>query len=189
MVAFAARHFPATNFPHLSFQTADAATLPFRNEFDVVYSSAALHWVRDHESVLAGIARSLRPGGRCLLQMGGKGNGVGVIEAFENAGAVLAELPYAFFSAEEYRPKLEKAGLIADFVELIPKDMVHPNRAAFTGWIRTAWLPYHQHVFDDRRDEFLEAVTDRFAEAHPPGADGAFHAGMVRLQVTAREPA
>ena len=97
----------------------------------MVYSSAALHWVRDHESVLAGIARSLRPGGRCLLQMGGKGNGVGVIEAFENAGAVLAELPYAFFSAEEYRPKLEKAGLIADFVELNPQGHGAPEPRRF----------------------------------------------------------
>jgi trans-aconitate methyltransferase len=50
MVEFAAQHFPASRFPNLSFQAADAAALPFRSEFDVVYSSAALHWVRDHRS-------------------------------------------------------------------------------------------------------------------------------------------
>jgi trans-aconitate 2-methyltransferase len=183
MVDFAAQHFPAGKFPNLSFQTADAAALPFRSEFDFVYSSAALHWVRDHRLVLAGIARSLRPGGRCLLQMGGKGNGVGVVEAFERAGARLSEFPYAFYGDHEYRPLLEEAGLIVDWVELVPKDMVHPHRQAFTGWIRTAWLPYHQHISEAGKGEFLESVTDRFAEAHPADAAGAFHVRMVRLQV------
>jgi trans-aconitate 2-methyltransferase len=188
MVEFALQHFPASKFPNLSFQTADAAALPFHREFDVVYSSAALHWVRDHQSVLAGIARSLRPGGRCLLQMGGKGNGVEVIEAFEKAGVKLSGFSYAFHAEAEYRRLLEEAGLIVDSVELRAKDMVHPTREAFTGWIRTAWLPYHQHVPTERKGAFLESVTDRFADAHPPDEGGAFRVRMVRLQVRAHQP-
>jgi trans-aconitate methyltransferase len=187
MVAFASRNFPESKFHKLSFQTADAAALPFRDEFDVVYSSAVLHWVQNHESALAGIARSLHSGGRCLLQMGGKGNSPEVIDAFEATGARPRGFTYAFHSADEYRPKLKKAGLTADSVELIPKDMVHSNRAAFIGWLRTAWLPYHRHVPDSQRDQFLEAVTDRFVAAHPPDTNGAFHVRVVRLQVSAHK--
>src|SRR5579863_3531629 len=75
MVRFAHEHFPPTQFPNLSFSQADASALPFHAEFDAIFSNAALHWVLDHRPVLAGIARSLKPGGRCVLQMGGKGNG------------------------------------------------------------------------------------------------------------------
>ena len=113
MVAFASRSFPERKFHNLSFRTADAAALPFRGEFEVVYSSAVLHWVQDHESALAGIARSLGCGGRCLLQMGGKGNSDEVIRIFEDAGVRPQQFTYAFFSPDEYRPKLEKAGLTA----------------------------------------------------------------------------
>ncbi len=84
MVAYAREHFPATQFPNLTFLEADASALPFDAEFDAVFSNAVLHWVLDHRPVLAGIARSLRPGGRCVLQMGGKGNGDEVVAAIED---------------------------------------------------------------------------------------------------------
>ncbi|MGH9507487.1 MAG: class I SAM-dependent methyltransferase [Terriglobales bacterium] len=42
--------------------------------FDVVFSNAALHWVRDRIRVFAGIVRLLVPGGRFTAQFGGQGN-------------------------------------------------------------------------------------------------------------------
>jgi trans-aconitate 2-methyltransferase len=39
-----------------------------------VFSNAVLHWVDNHKKVLDRIYRSLKPGGRILLQFGGKGN-------------------------------------------------------------------------------------------------------------------
>jgi trans-aconitate methyltransferase len=185
MVAHAAQHFVRSN---LSFQTADATTLPFDDEFDVLYSSAVLHWVQDQRAALAGIARSLRAGGRCLLQMGGKGNVAEMIKAFIHAGAKPSGFTYAFHGDDEYRGMVQDAGLIADSVELIPKDMVHASRAALTGWIRTAWQPYHRDVPEERKNEFLELVTDLYAEARPPDADGAFHVLTIRLQVQAHKP-
>jgi trans-aconitate 2-methyltransferase len=184
MVAFAAEHFRSSN---LSFQVADAAALTFREEFDLVYSSAVLHWVQDHNAALAGIARSLRPGGRCLLQMGGKGNGVEMTRAFERAGASPTGFTYAFHGDKEYRGMVETAGLRVDSVELIPKDMPHASRTALTGWLRTAWQPYHRDIPEEQKDVFLESVTDRYAEEHPPDESGTFHVPMVRLQVRAHK--
>ena len=105
------RNFPEGKFHNLSFRTADATALPFRGEFEVVYSSAVLHWVRDHESGLAGIASSLRSGGRCLLQMGGKGNSAEVIRIFEDAGVRPPQFTYAFLSPDQYRPQVGKGWL------------------------------------------------------------------------------
>jgi trans-aconitate 2-methyltransferase len=85
MIAFAQEHFPPTDFPNLRFLQRDASNLSFDDEFefDAIFSNAVLHWVLDHKPVLSGIARSLRPGGRCVLQMGGKGNGADVIRALD----------------------------------------------------------------------------------------------------------
>src|SRR5436190_1736203 len=37
------------NFPHLRFETLDASTLTFHQQFDAVFSNAVLHWVRPPE--------------------------------------------------------------------------------------------------------------------------------------------
>ncbi len=193
MVDFARQTFPPAEYPNLSFSRADARKLPFDHEFTLVYSSAVLHWMREHQLVLAGIARALRPGGRVVLQMGGKGNTMDVARAFEECfrapewrhAADGFEFPYSFYGTEEYRRWLEEAGLVADCVELLDRDMVHPSRAAFTGWLRTAWLPFHSGLPDDQRDAFLEQVTDCYIRQYPLDSFGQVHVHAVRLQVLA----
>jgi SAM-dependent methyltransferase len=48
--------------------------LPFHGEFDAVFSNAALHWMSDHDAVLAGVYQALKPGGRFVAECGGQGN-------------------------------------------------------------------------------------------------------------------
>jgi ubiquinone/menaquinone biosynthesis C-methylase UbiE len=55
-------------------RVCNAEALPFEDEFDAVFSNAALHWVRDQDAMLAGVKRALRPGGRFVAEMGGHGN-------------------------------------------------------------------------------------------------------------------
>jgi len=38
--------------------------LSFDQEFDAVFSNAALHWMTDQDAVLQGVYRALKPGGR-----------------------------------------------------------------------------------------------------------------------------
>src|SRR5271167_2631936 len=53
-------------------QTIDGENLPFENEFDAVFSNAALHWMRNNpDAVISGVKKSLRPGGRFVAEMGG----------------------------------------------------------------------------------------------------------------------
>jgi trans-aconitate methyltransferase len=193
MVAFARRSFPPENFPNLAFAVVDARRLSFDGEFDVVFSNAALHWVIDHLPVLEGVKRSLKPGGKVLLQMGGRGNAAQVFESVEEI--VRSEkwreyfqdfaFPYGFYGPEEYRGWLEEAGLEPKRVELIPKDMVHKDREGLAGWLRTTWLPYTQRVQEERREEFISEVVDEYLRNNPPDAGGFIHVRMVRLEVEA----
>jgi trans-aconitate 2-methyltransferase len=195
MVAFARERFSGADFPNLSFQQADAAALPFSEEFSVIFSNAALHWVKGHRPVLAGIAGSLRPGGRCALQMGGQGNGADMIRAFDDCRAqarwrkVAPELecPYGFYSPEEYREWIAEAGLTADEVALVGKDMVHATHEAFVGWLRTSWMPYFADIPEADVDEFLTDVSARFLQIHPLDDLGWVHVPMVRLLVLAHK--
>jgi trans-aconitate methyltransferase len=195
MVEHACQHYPATEFTNLSFQCANAIDLPFHHEFDVVYSSAVLHWVRDQRKALQCISRALKPGGRSVLQMGGKGNGADVIAAFQNCLQmsrwenlrVPVDSPYQFSGTEEFRAWMEEASLIADSMELLEKDMVHDSTEAFTGWLRTAWLPYAESVSIGMRSELLSDVTREFLKNHPTDEEGCLHVNMIRLQVLAHK--
>jgi len=58
--------------PGLSFERgdlADPATWGTPGPFDLVLSNAAIHWVADHESLLARLAGRLAPGGQLAFQV------------------------------------------------------------------------------------------------------------------------
>jgi trans-aconitate methyltransferase len=191
MIAFAQKQFAGV--ANLRFQVADMRALPFVREFDVVFSNAAVHWVKDHRSVLAGVARALAPGGRALLQMGGKGN----IPVLTAALAELTarqqwtrffegmEYPYGFYGPEEYGPWLAEAGLRATRVELLERTMHYPNAAGFAGWFRTTCMPWTHRVPEALRPAFIAAATAAYLTLQPPAADGSVTQVMVRLEVEA----
>ena len=67
----------------LDARLGNAEALSFEREFDAVFSNAALHWIRDQDAALDGIARALRHGGRFVAEFGGQGN-IATIEAAIN---------------------------------------------------------------------------------------------------------
>jgi trans-aconitate 2-methyltransferase len=193
MIALAQSQYPAAAFPNLRFQKEDARSLPFHDEFTVVFSNATLHWVLDHAPVLRGIFASLKRGGKTLLQMGGRGNAADVIAVAERVIASQEwrgyfegfSFPYGFYGPDEYREWLRKVGLQARRIELIPKDAAHKGREGFEGWFRTTWLPYTQRVPEERREAFIAQIVDQYVENHPPDEQGLVHVKMVRLEVEA----
>jgi trans-aconitate 2-methyltransferase len=193
MIGLSRRCFPPSAHPNLLFQRGDARTLDFDAEFDVVFSNATLHWVKDHGPVLKGAARSLRPGGRILFQMGGSGNGA---EVFEVARRMTEseewrrffagfEFPWGFYGPLEYGPWCAAAGLRVRRLELLPRTMLQKGAEGLSGWIRTTWMPYTERVPEDRREAFIREASARYMALHPPDAQGNVGVAMVRLEVDA----
>ncbi|HDN65855.1 MAG TPA: methyltransferase domain-containing protein [Methanosarcinales archaeon] len=193
MIRFARRNFPAKRFSNLAFEVMDAENMSFDGEFDVVFSNATLHWVIEHLPVLKGIKKSLKPSGKVSIQMGGRGNAAEVLEVLEkvlenerwNRYFTDSPTPYGFYGPEEYRIWLEKVGIAAMRVELIPKDMTHGGMEGLAAWIRTTWLPYTQKVPEELRGEFIGEIVDRYIEKHPPDDRGTIRIQMMRLEVEA----
>ncbi|WP_283149124.1 methyltransferase domain-containing protein [Silvimonas soli] len=191
MIAHAQREHMSAPLPNLSFEVADAAALPYPARFSVIFSNAAIHWVPgDHASVLRGIANALLPHGHALLQLGGHGNGAGIIAAFDTVrsrpewAAHFAEFrfPYGFHRVEDYQRWAQEAGLTVVDAQLIPKIMPYADRAAFNGWLRTAWLPFIEPVPEAAQADYIESVVDAYLAANP----GDINVRMVRLQVSLR---
>lgn len=192
MIRFARDHFPRSTHNNLSFIQMDVSHLEYCEEFDLVFSNAALHWISDHKPLLRGIARSLCPGGRLLVQMGGRGNAAQVFEVL----AILLEDPlwgtyyhgfsfaYGFFGPEEYRQWLTDVGLEPVRVDLIPKDMVYADRVALPAGSAPpgSWMA---RLPESERSAFIEDFIERYLQTYPADSDGSIHVGMMRLEVEA----
>ncbi len=119
MLSFARERFPPLSWPNLEFQYGDASDLRYEDEFDLVLSFACLHWVQDHGPVLEGIKRSLKNGGKVLMQFGGRGNAAGILVVVDQliseekwSGYFEAfRFPYGFYGPDEYRNWLESGRL------------------------------------------------------------------------------
>ncbi|MCI5193705.1 MAG: methyltransferase domain-containing protein [Candidatus Electrothrix sp. AU1_5] len=193
MLALARKEFPWSSHPNLSFQERDARDLSYECEFDIIFSNAALHWVQDHRTLLAGIRKALKPNGQILLQMAGQGNAAALL-------AVLDELictekwqpyftnftsPYNFYEPELYTTWLREAGLQPLRVELLPKKMSYTGQVGLESWLRTTWFPYTERLSVEQRDVFITELSDRYIVKYPVDSKGEVHVDMIRLEVEA----
>ncbi len=196
MIDLAKGSFPIKDYPTLSFMVMDARKLTFQSEFDRVFSNAALHWIVDQKAVLEGVQRSLKPGGRLLFQMAGKGNAKDILNIINQISKVKPwkelfsgmAFPYGFYDEKEYKMFLEQAGLSAERIELFPKDMKFKGSEGLEGWVRTTWLPFTSKLPDKLKPKFVKTVVNIYLEQHPADTDGTVHVGMMRLEVEAHKP-
>jgi SAM-dependent methyltransferase len=92
------------------------AKIALPETFHAVFSNATLHWIKEPDRAVEGIARVLRPGGRFVAEFGGKGNIAGLMAAVERAWPKTGParpMPYPWYypSLAEYASLLESHGL------------------------------------------------------------------------------
>ena len=195
MIQLATDRHPSEIYSNLSFQEMDAKNLDFNDRFDLIFSNAVLHWVKDQKPVIKGMFKSLKQGGRILIQMGGKGNASGIVD-------VLSELrvekrwysyfnrfsfPFYFPGADEYEALLTDCGFKLNRIELIPKKKDHVGIESLKGWIRTTWLPYTQRVPEKEREKFIDIVSKKYVEKYSASSESIINVQMVRLEVEAEK--
>lgn len=174
----------------LDARLMDAHKLSFEQEFDAVFSNAALHWMLQPDAVLAGVKRALRPGGRFVAEFGGHGNVAAIVVALL---AVLARrdidgvplMPWYFPSDQDYRQKLEQHGFSVRSIQLIPRPTPLPTDMA--GWLDTFTesffrpLPKQDRV--TAREEVLALLRPVLCDSQ-----GRWTADYMRLRFAATLP-
>jgi SAM-dependent methyltransferase len=159
--------------------------LQFNNQFDAVFSNAALHWMKNPEAIIEGVWRALKPGGRFVAEFGGYGNVATIVNAIESALA-LRELPiknpWFFPEPSHYRTLLEARGFSVKCMELIPRPTPLPGDVG--GWLETFAQSFLSVLpLPDRERVVLEVV-----DALRPSlcdVNGNWVADYVRLRFSA----
>ncbi len=178
------------SYPDIAFQVADARDFAFPEPFDAIFSNAALHWVLEPERAVICMAKALRPGGRFVIEMGGKGNVGRILTALETAMRDLAGVEVSarnyFPSIGEYTPLLEKHGLEIEQAWLFDRPTpLDDGENSVRNWLTM----FRGSVFDDLSDDVKEAVLSSVETTLRPElfADGNWTADYRRLRITARK--
>ena len=169
---------------------ASGEALPFDGEFDAVFSNAALHWMSDHDAVLRGVYRALKPGGRFVAECGGQGNIAAIRVALL---AVLTRLGIPaeriennhFFSSAEYRARLESHGFLVEEITLTPR--LTPLPSGMADWLQTFRSSVLEQLPASERPAAVEQIVGLLKPALCD-RDGNWTADYVRLRFVARRP-
>ena len=174
----------------LDARVVPGQSLAFEREFDAVFSNAALHWMRPPESVLTGVARALKPGGRFVAEMGGHNNTAAIQVAFravlgKRGIEALDQSPWYFPSAGAYRQKLEAAGFRVEEIAIVPRPT--PLEAGFLAWLDTFCDDYFNPLSPADRIAAKQEVSD-LLEPILKDETGLWIADYVRLRFHATLP-
>lgn len=172
----------------LEARVGDGHSLAFLNEFDAVFSNAALHWMLEPERVIAGVWQALKPGGRFIGEFGGYGNVASIVKALEaalTARSMAIPNPWYFPRPQEYQTLLEARGFLVHTMELIPRPTLLPGD--LNGWLLTFAQAYLAGLSASEQPEFINEVLESL-RPQLCDAQGVWHADYVRLRFRATKP-
>lgn len=165
----------------------DARYLTFDNEFDAVFSHAALHWIKDTELAIGAIAKALKANGRFVAECGVIGN----ISLIESALIlVLNEMgydgqqlnPWHHISPNAYRILFTHYGLVVELLRVTPCMVALPR--GMREWLQTFVAPFLSAVPLSEHETTFEKVENRLRPVLMD-QNGVWHVDYVRMWVKA----
>ena len=163
--------------PNLSFVQGDVAAIvnevdggrEWAGPWDLVFSNAALHWVSDHERLLARVSERIAEGGQLAVQVPANFDHLSHTVADE----VAREEPFAsalagalrgnpILSPEAYAVLLDRLGFRAQHVRLQVYPHSLASREEVIEWVKGTLLTfYKQRLSDTLYDKFLARYRER----------------------------
>lgn len=178
----------ATSALGLQARLLDGQAMDFCQEYDAVFSNAALQWMKNANAVIAGVRAALKPGGRFVGELGGFGNVSAIRAALHDALEIrgfdaAARSPWFFPSHNEYRARLEAHGFTVHLCELIPRPTMLPH--GLRSWI-VNFCDSFLVDFDEIKKQTLTAEIESRLGPILRDEQGRWWADYVRLRFSAQ---
>lgn len=177
----------------VSFMRADLQYLALDEPVDAIYSTAAFHWVPDHDLLWAGIYRALKPGGWLVAQCGG---GPNIERVHARARDLMRQEPFAeyfdgwpgpwtFADDAETACRLQSVGFVEIETWLEPSLVELSGEDEYRDYLRTVVFGAHLDRLPDERlrERFIETLVEPAARDRPP-----YSLDYWRLNIVARRP-
>jgi trans-aconitate 2-methyltransferase len=184
MIDFASAHFSPEARPNLRFRVADARHLPFQEEFDLIVSFNALHWIPEQDQALASIRSSLKPDGVAQLRLVPAGprksleNIIDETRLTPRWSAYFKDFrdPYLHLTPEQYASAAGRNGLRVRHVHTESKEWDFQSRSAFVAFGSVTFTEWTRFLPEPERATFISDVLDRYRPVamDKPGEENVF---------------
>lgn len=175
-------------FPGTTFFQADVRNFELEDgPVDAIFSNAALHWVKDADSAVCAMARALKPGGRFVVEFGGKGNVGRIVDAsLQVLGRPDEDNPWYFPGIAEYATLLEKYGIEVVSAALFERStLLAEGEQGMRNWLRMFGGGLFKGIPDDRIDQAIDLIVEKL---QPELYDGErWTADYRRLRIVGRK--
>ena len=174
---------------NLRFEVGDVTTMSFADEFDLVVSFNALHWVRDQASAYRNISAALRSSGRALLQFVCAGDRPSVEHvtmdtsadprwsaAFENFHP-----PFVHIDPATLPSIVSAAGLTVTASTVVDREWDFGSREAFAAWCTVGCSDWTTRLDPAQVTDFVESLVDRYEAV--VGQPGLFRFMQLRAEL------
>ena len=156
--------------PNLQFKLKDINTLNYDEAFDLVFSNATLHWIRNHDQLLEQTFRCLRKKGSARLNFAADGNCSHFFKVVKE-GMLQPQFAQYFksFTWPWYMPTIAEYEHLASQSQFIEvkvwgeiADRYFPNKDAMIKWVdQPSIVPFLEHIPVEAKSSFRDYVVER----------------------------
>lgn len=179
-------------YPELDFEVADLTDFDLGETFDAIFSNATLHWVLPPEKAITCLLRHLSPGGRLVLEMGGRLNVEQIIQAIF---AALKQRGHAVFSVENfwyfpspgsYSTLLEQAGFEVQLVHYFERPTRLSGLDGMRNWIEMFGAYFFRDIDPKETEKVIGLAVEKLKPTH--FKEESWWADYRRLRIKAIKP-
>ncbi len=196
MIAFASDHFARRN---LRFEVVDIRRLVFREDFDLVVSFNALHWIPEQGEALRAIRAAMKPDGLAQLRLVPAGERKSLEDVIEETRLSPRwrgyfrnfHDPYLHLTPEQYGTLAEQNGLHILHLQTQDKSWDFKSRAAFEAFGSVTFVEWTRFLPEQDRVTFVTDVLDRYSGVvtDRPGAENTFKFYQMDIALSVRDSA
>jgi trans-aconitate 2-methyltransferase len=167
MILFALHH----NAPNLNFQVADASNLSFRNEFDLIVSFNALHWLPDPNPPLKCIRAAMKSNAQAQLRLVPDGERKSLETVLEETRLSPRwsryydnfRNPYLHLTPDQYAQVAERNGFGVQRLRTTSHSWDFQSRENFFAFGQVTFIEWTRCLPDPEKPAFINDVLDRYA--------------------------
>jgi trans-aconitate 2-methyltransferase len=160
----------------VQIQQCDLLEIPYCETFDLVFSTAVFHWIKDHDRLFAALFRALKRGGAMLAQCGG---GPNLKKVRDRAQQLISTEPFQrYFQSwdkvweypgpELTAERLRRAGFDDVSTSLEAAPVTFSDAAQYREFLRTVILhPYLERLPEPLQIDLIERMVRQGAQEHP----------------------
>jgi trans-aconitate 2-methyltransferase len=191
---------------NIVFVKSDLSDVKLPEKIDLVFSNAVIHWILDHKKLFTNFWDVLKPGGKLLIQCGGKGNLDTIPNALEKVRITQRfdhyfknwKIPWNFASPADTIKILNEIGFKDIQANLVEKKTKFGNFQEYILFMKTVVMkPYLSYLpTTENNNQIKNLFIDEFlTELHNKNKtkntnekqDLDLELNYVRLNITARK--